>query len=115
MAIAELHTSTATISVSEISLVNGSTALASSTADGVYQVFLDMSALATGDEFVVAVKEKATAAGAQGVIYKSTLAGVLGSPIWVSPSLILMHGWDVTLVKIAGTDRSISWSIRRVA
>jgi hypothetical protein len=32
----------------------------------------------------------------------------------VSPTLIVMHGWDATLDKISGTDRAITWSIRTV-
>jgi hypothetical protein len=42
-------------------------------------------------------------------------ANAQSSPIWVSPTLILMHGWDGTILKIAGTDRSIDFSIRQVA
>ena len=32
----------------------------------------------------------------------------------VTPALVLMHGWDMTILKLAGTDRSIEWSIRQV-
>jgi hypothetical protein len=81
----------------------------------VYQVFIDFSALTATEEYLVSVKEKATSGGTQRIIFRATVAGVQGSPIWVSPSLILIHGWDVTLTKKAGTDRSISWSIRQVA
>lgn len=115
MAIAEYKTGSATISTTEYSIVTPGTTLASDQTDGVFQVFIDFSALLSGDEYEVAVKEKATSGGTQKVIFKATIAGLQGSPIWVSPSLILMHGWDVTIDKIAGTDRSISWSIRQVA
>ncbi len=115
MAITEYKTGTATISATEYSLVTPGTTLASDATDGVYQVFVDFINLASGDEYEVSVKEKATSGGTQRTIFKATIAGVQGSPIWVSPSLILMHGWDVTIDKIAGTDRSISWSIRQVA
>lgn len=33
----------------------------------------------------------------------------------VLPSMIFMHGWDVTMKRLAGIDRSIGWSIRQVA
>jgi hypothetical protein len=33
----------------------------------------------------------------------------------VAPSLILLHGWDVTMTKVSGTGRTIEWSIRKVA
>lgn len=115
MAISEAFTGTATIGVTEYSLVTNSTTLGSDTTDGVYQVFVDFSALTATEEYMLMVKEKVTSAGTQRVIFSATVAGVQGSPAWVSPSLILMHGWDVTMDKIAGTDRSISWSIRKVA
>jgi hypothetical protein len=115
MAIAELHTGTATISTTEYSLVTNSTTLGSSTSDGVFQVFVDFSALTATEEYMIMVKEKVTSAGTQRVVFSAIVAGVQGSPAWVSPSLIMLHGWDVTVDKIAGTDRSISWSIRQVA
>lgn len=115
MAISEAFTGTATISTTEYSLVTNSTTLGSDTNDGIYQVFIDFSALTATEEYAVIVREKVTSAGTQRVVFYATVAGVQGSPAWVSPSLILMHGWDVTVDKIAGTDRSISWSIRKVA
>lgn len=115
MAIAEFATGTATVGVTEYSMVSNSTTLASNTTDGVYQLFIDFGALTATEEYFVCVKEKVTAAGTQRVVFAATVAGVQGSPAWASPSLILMHGWDMTIDKIAGTDRSISWSIRQVA
>jgi len=35
--------------------------------------------------------------------------------VFVTPSLLLIHGWDMTLLKVAGTDRAIDWSIRAVS
>ena len=115
MAISEAFSGTATITTLEYSLVGNSSTLQSNTVDGIYQVFVDAAALAAGDEYELAVKEKVTAAGTQRVVFRAYIVGVQGSPAWVSPSLILLHGWDVTMVKKAGTDRSISWSIRQVA
>ena len=115
MAISQYKTGTATISTTEYSLVTPGTTLASDVNQGVYQVFIDFSALTSGDEYEIAVKEKVADASTQRVIFRASVAGLQGSPIWVSPSLILMHGWDVTVDKLAGTDRSITWSIRQVA
>lgn len=114
MAIAESHTGSATIGTTEYSLPNASTTLTPITTDGVYQVFVDTGNMAIGDVYRIAVKEKITSAGSQREIYAATLTGTQ-TDNWVSPSLILIHGWDVTVTKIAGTDRSISWSIRQVA
>lgn len=115
MAITEAFTGTATISTAEYSLVTNSTTLGSDTTDGVYQVFVDFANLTATEEYMIMVKEKVTGAGTQRVVFSATVAGVQGAPAWASPSLILMHGWDVSMDKIVGTDRSISWSIRKVA
>jgi hypothetical protein len=86
------------------------------TGDGVYQVFLDVNDMVTGDELQIRVYEKVQAADTQRVVYQSTLIGPQSPPVWVSPSLILMNGWDVTLDQIAGTSGiTVTWSIRKVA
>ena len=116
MAIAELYSGSATISTTEISLVSGTSTLQSITTDGIYQVFLDLNALANGDVFELKVKEKVRAADTQRVTHIIPIAQAQpGQPNLASPSLILMQGWDVTLIKLAGTDRAIPWSIRQVA
>lgn len=114
MAIAEAYTGTATIGATEVSLVSGTTTLQNNTVDGIYQVWIDFNAMLAGDEYEIDIKEKVTAAGTQRSIYTANLEGRQGSP-FVTPTLILLHGWDVTVTKITGTDRSISWSIRQVA
>ena len=58
MAITQAYTGTATIGTTEYSLVNNSTTLANSTDVGVYQVFIDLSNLASGDEYEIRIKEK---------------------------------------------------------
>lgn len=114
MATSEAYGNTATISTTEYSLPNNSTTLTPITVDGIYQTLIDVSAMASGDEYLIQVKEKVLSGGTQRVIYAATLVGAQAVPIWVSESLILLHGWDITMDKIAGTDRSISWSIRQV-
>lgn len=83
------------------------------TADGVYQVFLDVSDMVAGDQLQIRVYEKCLSTSTQRVVYESVLTGAQAD-MWVSPSLILLHGWDVTLDALAGTI-SVSWSIRKVA
>jgi hypothetical protein len=114
MAITEYKTGSASIGATEYSIITPGTTLANDTTDGVFQVFLDFSAMAGGDEYLIQIYEKCTSGGTKRVIYASTLEGAQ-SGLWVSPSLILMHGWDVTIDKIAGTDRTIAWSVRQVA
>lgn len=117
MAITVLYESSGTISTTEISLPNATTYAAGSaiTTDGIYQVFLDLSALAAGDQFELKLYEKVQAAGTQRTICIFNFVGVQAAPHTVLPTMIFMHGWDVTLKKVTGTDRSIAWSIRQVA
>ena len=69
MAIAELYSGSATISTTEISLVSGTSSLQSDATDGIYQVFLDLNALANGDVFELKVKEKVRSADTQRVTH----------------------------------------------
>jgi hypothetical protein len=117
MALSEAYTGSYTVTTEEYSLPNAGAYSSANgiTTDGIYQVFLDLSAIAAGDEFELKVYEKATSGGTQRLCYIKTFAGTCAMPINVTPSLILLHGWDVTLKKIAGTDRSLSWSIRKAA
>jgi len=114
MAITELYTNSATISTTEYSLPNNSTTPASITTDGIYQIWINFSTMTAAEQYEVKIKEKVTSGGSQVTIYHSILEGTQGGP-WVSPSLCMIHGWDVTVKKLAGTDRSIAWSIRQVA
>ena len=114
MAISEPYANTATIGTTEYSLPNNSTTLTPITVDGIYQVFIELAAMAAGDQYRIYIKEKVTSAGTQRVIYEAIVTGAQPGP-FVTPTLILLHGWDVTMTRLAGTDRSISWSIRQVA
>lgn len=114
MPISPAYENSATIGATLYSLPNNSTTLTPITVDGVYQVFLDLAAMTITEEYEITVLEKVTAAGAQREVFKAIISGTT-APAWVSPSLILLHGWDVQVRKLAGTDRSIGWSIRQVA
>jgi hypothetical protein len=105
-----------TVSTTEWSLTTDTAGPDSSTTDGIFQVFLDLNALAAGDTFTFTVYETvATSAGTQRKFYMAVFSGVQGTPIWVSPTLVLGVGWDATIIKNAGTDRSIVWRIAQVA
>jgi hypothetical protein len=104
-----------TVGTSELSIVSGTTTLQTITDDGVYQLWIDAGNMAKGDEFIVRVYEKVEATGGtKKRVHQWSLAGVQ-SEIFVTPTLILMHGWDMTIQKIAGTDRAFDASIRKVA
>lgn len=117
MAITALYESSALIGITEYSLPNvgNYNVLNIKLDDGVFQCFIDLSAMVAGDQYNLKVYEKVQAAGTTRVIYTASYVGVQASPHVVLPSLVLMHGWDFTLTRTAGADRTIAWSIRQVA
>lgn len=114
MAITELYSGSAAISTTEVSAATGTGGVSSITTDGVFQAFLDVSDMIAGDQLQIRVYEKARSADTQRIVYQAVLTGAQSEPIWVSPSLILMHGWDFTMDALAGTI-TVNWSIRQVA
>ena len=114
MAIAELYSGTEAVGATEWSLTTDTAGPDADTTDGVFQVFLDVSDMVAGDELQIRIYEKCRSADTQRIVYQASLVGVQSNPIYVTPSLILMHGWDVTLDAIAGTI-TVLWSIRQVA
>lgn len=115
MAISEAYAFSNTIGTTEHDMTSNTTTLQERTTDGVYQVFIDLGALAKADIFEFKVYEKVRSGDTQKVVYSVRFANAQTEPIWVSPSLVLIHGWTMTLDKISGTDRAIFWSIRQVA
>jgi hypothetical protein len=113
MAITEAYTGTKAVDTTEWSCVNDSSVIATNATAGVYQVFLDVNDMIAGDELQIRVYEKVRSVDTQRIVYGSYLHGPQSEPIWVSPSLVLMNGWDVTLDAISGTI-TVNWSIRKV-
>lgn len=117
MAITESYANTQSVGTTEHSLPNDATYSSGSpiTADGLYQVFIDANAVAAADLFRFRIYEKVQSTDTQRIVYEAYIGGPQMTPVWVSPALALIHGWDVTLTKISGTDRTITWSIRNMA
>jgi hypothetical protein len=104
-----------TVGAAELSIVSGTTSLQTITDDGVYQLWVDAGVMAKGDEFRIRLYEKVEATGGVKKVFATwSLLGVQ-SEIFVTPTFILIHGWDMTIQKIAGTDRAFDASIRKVA
>ena len=116
MTISAAYENSATIGTSEYSMPAATTSgvPTSQTADGIYQALLDLNALAGGDEFQFKIYEKVQSGGTQRLLLQANFVGGQSPPIYTVPSIILLHGWDMTLKKIAGSDRAIGWSIRQV-
>ena len=117
MAITQAYSGTETVTTTEWSLT---TDTSYDTGDlkadtGVFQIVVDLNALAAGDVFELKVYEKCLSGSTARLVLSVQFANVQSAPLWFSPALILMHGWDATLKKIAGTDRAIDWSIRKSA
>lgn len=110
----EVISGTETVGTTEWSLATDTSysSADAQTTDGTYQLWIDLNALAAGDVFEVTIYEKVLSSSTQRVVKRARLAMSQTEPVWVSPALIMVHGWDFSLKKISGTDRSIDWSIR---
>ena len=114
MAITEYAASSATITT-EYSLLGTAGALQTLTIPGIYQLFLGLQNLAAGDCYKLQIKEKVQSTSTQIVVQSVRLTGAQAQPGYVTESLLLKNGWDVTLTQISGTARLVEWSIRQVA
>lgn len=114
MAISEAHSGSASIGTTEYDLPSASTTLSEQTADGIYQLLLDLSALTSTEQYRLRIYEKTRSASTQRVAQEVVFSGAQAEPVYITPALLLLHGWTFTLTKLQGTDRSIEWSIRAV-
>ena len=114
MAITELYNGIETVSTTEWSMTTDTAGPDADTTAGYFQMFIDDLTLAGNDEFRARIYEKVRSGGTQRVIYETPLLGVQDKA-FIMPALMLMHGWDGTLLKVTGTDRSLEWSVRQVA
>ena len=104
-----------TVGTAELSITGGTTSLLSKAEAGVYQLWIDANTMAKGDEFIVKVYEIVKTTGGTKRLFSAwSLLGVQ-TEIFVTPTFILMYGWEMTITKIAGTDRAFDASIRKVA
>lgn len=113
MALSEAFQNSATISTTEYFLASNSTTVADQTADGIYQLLLELNNLANGDEFRVRLYEAVSSAGTRRIVEEWVISGLQSTPNWMTPAFILLHKWEFSVTKLAGTDRSIAWSIRK--
>lgn len=114
MAITAAFEGTEAVSTTEWSVTTDSAGPDVDTTAGVYQLFLDLSDMIAGDELQIRFYEKVRAADTQRIFYQSNLVGAQSPANWVSPSFVLMNGWDMTLDAIAGTI-TVTWSVRKIA
>jgi len=105
-----------TVGTGELSIISGTTTLQSNTSPGFYQLCLDPAgaALAKGDYFKWRIREKVLSGSTQRVVFSGILSQAHTNNVIV-PGLILMHGFDFTLQKLAGTDRAWDATVRKSA
>lgn len=111
----EAFTGTETVGTTEWSMTTDTSGPDADTNAGIYQAFIDLNAVAAGDTFEFKAYEKVRTGDTQRAVFSARFTGAQGLPVWASPSLILGIGWDMTLKKLAGTDRAINWRISRVS
>jgi len=118
MAITEAYSGSVTVTATEYSAPRAANFVSGTGITGnigVYQVFLDVGAMAAGNQLQIRIYEAARSVSpgnTQRVIYESILTGAQAD-MWVSPSLILYHNWDVTLDALSGSF-VVNWSIRSI-
>lgn len=104
----------ATISTTERFLASDSTTATYQTSDVVLQVFLDLSNLAGGDTFVLKFYE-AVNGGTPRAFVSTSFSGVQSPAHYASSQYIMGGSWEVSLIRTAGSDRVIPWSLRTVS
>jgi hypothetical protein len=104
----------ASISTTEYSLPGDAAGPTAQTDDCVLQTFIDFGNMAAGDQYQVRLYEKYAGAGTQRLVDEWILTGAQSKPMFLIPSVILGEGWDVTVKRLAGTDRTIYWSLRKI-
>lgn len=109
----EAFSGTETVSTTEWSMTTDTAGPDVETSDGYFTFVIDLSALGAGDVFTMKLYEKVVSGATQRLADSWTFSGVQSRLIVITPSFPLMHGWEGTLIKEAGIDRSITWSIRK--
>ena len=87
--------------------------LATITAAGTYQLIVDLSNLANGDELELRIKVKARSSSGSKVVFISHYAHDQGDDgaLVLSPPVPAPQEFVATLKQVAGTGRSFEWAI----
>lgn len=88
--------------------------LATITDPGVYQLALDLSALADGstpDILTVRVYGKARSSDTERLAESWEFIGAQGRPLWRSNPELSPHSYRVTITQSQGTGRDVPWAV----
>jgi hypothetical protein len=104
-----------TVSTTELSIISGTSTLQASTTPGMYVLMIDgVANMAKGDDFEARIYETVRASGTKRRITKIPISGVQSEIIETTPFLLGI-GWDMTMIRLAGSDRAFDVSIRQIA
>jgi hypothetical protein len=101
-----------TVSTTELSLISGTSTLQNNNTAAMYQVSIDASAMAKGDRFRVKIYKAVRSGGTKRLFLQADIYNAQ-SELFVMAPVMLLFSWDVTIQKIAGTDRAFDTSIDR--
>jgi hypothetical protein len=89
--------------------------LLATTDAGTYQLVLDLNPAVDGDAFEVRVKAPVLSGGTIRVVWAHTYydAQATDDKVAVSVPLMCPHGATFTLKQVAGTSRTIPWSVNQ--
>jgi hypothetical protein len=84
------------------------------TTAGAFQFIVDCTNMVRADSLEVRVYEKPTGSGDTAILVKIwPINNEQAEPLFVSPALMLLHGWRFSIKQTTGTGRSFKWSIRK--
>ena len=115
MAFSEI-TGSETVTTTEWSLVTDTSYAVgdASTTEGVYELWLEIASIAAGDQFTIKAYEKVQSGSTQREVDAWMINGPPSAASIRTCAFHFKHGWDFTIIKNAGTDRVVTWSIRGV-
>lgn len=106
-----LTNGSATISTTEYWLASASTSKTDQTDDCMLTVWIDFANMVAGDQYKIRLVEKINA-GTQRTVFEAIVSGAQAGP-WVMPAFIVGDGWEVGVIRLAGADRTVAWSLRK--
>jgi hypothetical protein len=98
------------VSTTELSLISGTSTLQNDTTAGVYELWIDTSNMVKGDEFVVRGYRTVRSGGTKRKFFQVVLSDAQ-SEAFTFPAVILINGFDFTIQRTAGADRTFDTNI----
>ena len=112
MAIQELFSSTGFIATTSapvsVAQATPSTNLSTSTSAGVVQALLNFNNMIAGEQYEIKVWEKTVSADTQRLLETWVVDGQQAEPIFITPALTLMNGWDLTVQRVGTSSTTTS-------